>query len=219
MKQNCHPELITSFTFNIVTTDQGTDSRVFDTSTAPGTVTRTGVSDIVLKNAEGDSDNYFGILLELDYNTDADALAAITYSYTTQFADGEAAPSGGESGEPAGGESGEPAGGESGEPAGESGPIDYQTGGRLLDPFTFTGRNTVEPQDFPMASTETWLNTDRSEMLWNCDLCYLRDDTITSGGGLRYPVGRQTGDKKLSDAFLAKGAVVLSKIEEHANNC
>ena len=63
-----------------------------DTSTYAVDVKPGKVTDIVLKNGDGDDDNYFGILLNEEYSSSAEALALISYTYTTQFASGAGAP-------------------------------------------------------------------------------------------------------------------------------
>ena len=63
LAQNCPSALITSFTFTITTDDQGDGKRVTDTSTPANEVSRTGVTNVCLKNEEGNADNYFGVLL------------------------------------------------------------------------------------------------------------------------------------------------------------
>lgn len=55
----------------------------------------------MLKNATDDPDNFFGVLLQKDYDNQAAALGFVSYSYTTQFAaaySGEAGGAGGAGG-------------------------------------------------------------------------------------------------------------------------
>ena len=124
--------MIESFTFTVGTDNQD-GSRVHDTSTVSGTVSPTQVTDIVLKNATDDPDNFFGILLNASYSSTADALAKISYTYTTQFASGAAG------GEPSGGAAGgEPSGGaEGGEPSGD---------GEGAPPSVGDGSGSSEPE-------------------------------------------------------------------------
>ena len=74
-KQNCPLTLITSIDFDFTFDDDQTGV-IFHTTT--GSVTASGASGVVLRNA---SDCYFGVLLSKDYDSAAAALAKINYSY------------------------------------------------------------------------------------------------------------------------------------------
>ena len=82
MAQNCPPEYVTSIDFTIKTESQD-GKRVHDTGTLPSEVTPTEVSNIVLTNLAEDplGSNYFGILLNKEYNSEEEAFGKIEYSY------------------------------------------------------------------------------------------------------------------------------------------
>ena len=79
--QNCPASLLDSFTFDLSFANQS-GSLVTDTSTPANEVAVDGVSNIVLKNAKDDTDNFFGVILNATYGDAATALGTITYSYT-----------------------------------------------------------------------------------------------------------------------------------------
>ena len=86
--QNCHPSLITSFTFTL-TLERQIGAVVRDDDTPTGSVTdsadATTVSGVVLTNNTSASD-LFGVLLPNSYDNDSAAAAALaSYTYTTEF--------------------------------------------------------------------------------------------------------------------------------------
>ena len=79
--QNCPASLLDSFTFDLSFAGQS-GTLVTDTSTSSDDVAADGVSDICLKNATDDADNFFGVILNATYGDAATALGTISYSYT-----------------------------------------------------------------------------------------------------------------------------------------